>query len=131
MPLTPMTPLLALTAPATSFTPSTTAVGGNVYLTALVGLAPLVAFFVLMGVVKLKTHWCSLVSLGLAAVLAVALFRMPVGMTVMSGAQGAVMGLVPIVYIIVAAVWLYNLTETSGRRSPPAPPAGRRSRRRR
>mgnify|MGYP006910398244 CR=1 FL=1 len=37
MPLTPMTPLLALTAPATSFTPSTTAVGGNVYLTALVG----------------------------------------------------------------------------------------------
>ena len=114
-PMTPLTPLLALTAPATSFTPSTTAVGGNVYLTALVGLAPLVAFFVLMGVVKLKTHWCSLVSLGLAALLAVALFHMPVGMTVMSGAQGAVMGLVPIVYIIVAAVWLYNLTDVSGR----------------
>ena len=35
---------------AQSFTPSTTAVAGNVFLTAIVGLLPLVVFFVLMGV---------------------------------------------------------------------------------
>ena len=38
-----MTPLLF----AQSFTPSTTAVAGNVFLTAVVGLLPLVVFFVL------------------------------------------------------------------------------------
>lgn len=100
---------------AAFFTPSTTAVGGNVFLTAAVGLLPLIAFFVLMGVLKVKTHWCSMISLGLAAVIAIVFFDMPVAMTAMSATQGAIMGLIPIVYIIVAAVWLYNLTEASGR----------------
>ena len=98
----------------TGFTPSTTAVAGNVYLTALVGLVPLATFFVLMGALKVKTHWCSLIALAVSMVIAVA-FGMPVGLTAMAATQGAVFGLVPIVYIIVAAVWLYNLTETSGR----------------
>ena len=101
-------------APA-SFTPSTTAVGGNVLLTAVVGLAPLIVFFILMGAFKVATHWCAIISLAISAVIAVVAFRMPVGMTAMSAAQGLAMGFVPIIYIIVAAVWLYNLTETSGR----------------
>lgn len=98
-----------------SFTPSTQAVGGSVYLSAIVGILPLIAFFVLMGVFKVKTHWCALISLALSAVIAVVAFAMPVGLTVLSATQGAAMGLLPIIYIIIAAVWLYNLTETSGR----------------
>lgn len=99
---------------ATGFTPSTSAVGNSVYLTALVGLVPLAAFFVLMGAFKVKTHWCALISLAISMVIAL-LFGMPVGLTIMSATQGAVFGLMPIVYIIIAAVWLYNLTESSGR----------------
>ena len=117
-----MTPLpppsvlsLSLALPDASFTPSTTAVGGNVFLTAAVGLLPLVVFFVLMGVFKVATHWCAIISLVVAALTAVALFHMPAGMTVMSATQGMAMGFVPIVYIIIAAVWLYNLTDVSGR----------------
>ncbi|WP_127842625.1 L-lactate permease [Actinomyces wuliandei] len=111
--MTPLTmPVLQL---ATSFTPSTTAVGSNVFLTALVGLAPLILFFVLMGAFKVPTHWCSLICLGVSALLAVVCFRMPVGMTALSATQGLAMGFVPIIYIIIAAVWLYNLTEVSGR----------------
>ena len=109
----PLAPALA-GLPAT-FTPSTTAVGGNVYLTAAVGLLPLVVFFILMGVFKVATHWCALISLVIAAVTAVVLFHMPVGMTVMSATLGMAMGFVPIIYIIIAAVWLYNLTDVSGR----------------
>ena len=104
-----------LAPPGASFTPSTTAVGGNVFLTAAVGLLPLVAFFVLMGVFKVKTHWCALISLAASALIAVLVFGMPAPMAVLSGAQGLAMGFVPIIYIIIAAVWLYNLTETSGR----------------
>ena len=108
-----LSPPLAL--PGASFTPSTTAVGGNVFLTAAVGLLPLVAFFVLMGVFKVKTHWCALISLAASGLIAVLAFGMPAPMAVLSGAQGLAMGFVPIIYIIIAAVWLYNLTETSGR----------------
>ena len=104
-----------LAPPGASFTPSTTAVGGNVFLTAAVGLLPLVAFFVLMGVFKVKTHWCALISLAASGLIAVLVFGMPAPMAVLSGAQGLAMGFVPIIYIIIAAVWLYNLTETSGR----------------
>ena len=106
---------MPLDAAHATFTPSTTAVGGNVFLTAIVGLAPLIAFFVLMGVFKVKTHWCALISLAASGLIAVLVFGMPAPMAVLSGAQGLAMGFVPIIYIIIAAVWLYNLTETSGR----------------
>ena len=115
LPMHPAPLVPALAGLPTAFTPSTTAVGGNVYLTAAVGLLPLVVFFVLMGVFKVATHWCAIISLVIAAVTAVTLFHMPVGMTVMSATQGMALGFVPIIYIIIAAVWLYNLTDVSGR----------------
>ena len=108
-----MTPLLF----AQSFTPSTTSVAGNVFLTAIVGLLPLILFFVLMGVFKVATHWCAIISLVTSLVIAVLAFKMPVGMALLAGTQGAAMGFMPIIYIIIAAVWLYNLTEKSGRSS--------------
>ena len=98
-----------------AFTPSTSAVAGNVFATALVGVAPLILFFVLMGVFKVATHWCALISLTASVAIAVLAFRMPVGMALLAGTQGAAMGFMPIIYIIIAAVWLYNLTEKSGR----------------
>nr|WP_300336875.1 lactate permease LctP family transporter [Actinomyces sp.] len=110
-----MSALLTTALSAVTFTPSTTAVGGSVALTALVGLTPLIIFFALMGVFKVATHWCALISLAVASVIAVVAFSMPVTMTALAASQGAAMGLLPIIYIIVAAVWLYNLTETSGR----------------
>ncbi|AKU65161.1 L-lactate permease [Schaalia meyeri] len=106
-----MTPLFV----AQTFTPSTTAVAGNVFLTAVVGLLPLAVFFVLMGVFKVATHWCSIIALVLSLVIAIFAFQMPIGMALLAGTQGAAMGFMPIIYIIIAAVWLYNLTEKSGR----------------
>ena len=52
LPMHPAPLVPALAGLPTAFTPSTTAVGGNVYLTAAVGLLPLVVFFVLMGVFR-------------------------------------------------------------------------------
>ncbi|MDR1119079.1 MAG: L-lactate permease, partial [Bifidobacteriaceae bacterium] len=42
-------------------------------------------------------------------------FAMPPGMALLSAAQGAVYGLFPIMWIVVAAVWLFNLTVAAGR----------------
>ena len=100
---------------ALAFTPSTTAVGGSLVLTALLGLVPLLVFFVLLGVFKVPTHWCALASLGIAFLGAVLGFRMSWTLALLSGLQGAVFGLSVIIYIVIMAVWLHNLTERSGR----------------
>ena len=54
-------------------------------------------------------------SLGVAVLVAIFGFGMPVDLTLLSATQGAAFGIFPIVYIVVMAVWLYNLTERTGR----------------
>ena len=98
-----------------AYTPSTTAVGSSLALTALLGLLPLVVFFVLLGVFKVKTHVCAIISLAAALAVAIFAFGMPVDLALLSATQGAAFGLFPIVYIVIMAVWLYNLTEKTGR----------------
>ena len=98
-----------------AYTPSTTAVGSSLALTALLGLLPLVVFFVLLGVFKVKTHVCAIISLAAALAAAILAFSMPVDLALLSATQGAAFGLFPIVYIVIMAVWLYNLTEKTGR----------------
>ena len=82
---------------------------------ALVSLLPLVFFFTALGVFSLPTQWCAIGSLIVALIVAVVGFGMPVGMSLMSAVEGAAFGLLPIVYIVVMAVWLYNLTDRTGR----------------
>ena len=98
-----------------AYTPSTTAVGSSLALTALLGLLPLVVFFILLGVFKVKTHVCAIISLTAALAAAIFAFGMPVDLALLSATQGAAFGLFPIVYIVIMAVWLYNLTEKTGR----------------
>ena len=90
---------------STSFTPSTTAIGANVFLTALAGILPLLLFFVLLGAFKVKTHWCALISLVAALLIAVFGYKMPLSMSLLAAGQGIVFALIPIIYIIIAAVW--------------------------
>lgn len=100
---------------AHTFQPSTTAVAGSPLATALVSLLPLVFFFVALGVFSLPTHWCALGALAVALIVATAGFGMPITTAGMSAIEGAAFGLLPIIYIVVMAVWLYNLTDRSGR----------------
>ncbi|MCI1984685.1 MAG: L-lactate permease [Bifidobacteriaceae bacterium] len=97
------------------FIPTATAVGGSVLISALIALIPLVLFFVLLGAFKTPTHWCAVISLVAAIAIAVFGFHMPWDMSLNTSLQGAVFGVFPILYIVIMAVWLYNLTETSGR----------------
>ena len=64
---------------------------------------------------KVKTHVCAIISLAAALAAAIFAFGMPVDLALLSATQGAAFGLFPIVYIVIMAVWLYNLTEKTGR----------------
>lgn len=98
-----------------TFTPTTDPLAGSVALSAVVSLLPLLTFFVLLAVVKTKSHVAGLVSLLVALLVAILAFQMPAGLALMSGGLGAVFGAFPVVWIVVMAVWLYQVTVISGR----------------
>src|SRR3954463_3396860 len=81
----------------------------------LVAALPLLTLFVLLGGVKMKAHWAGLISLGVALIVAIAVYSMPLGQAFDAGAEGAAFGLFPIMWIVVNAVWIYNLTVETGR----------------
>jgi lactate permease len=89
-------------------------VAGSLGLSALCAAIPLVTLFVLLGVLKLKAWIAGLVSLAVAVVVAVLLFSMPVGQTLLSATEGAAFGFFPILWIVLNAIWVYNLTVSSG-----------------
>ncbi|MFF2823276.1 L-lactate permease [Arthrobacter koreensis] len=98
-----------------SFTPTTDAVGSSVALSALLALVPLLVFFLLLAFAKTRAYIAGAWALLAALVIAVACFGMPAGLAVLSATQGAAFGLFPVVWIIVMAVWLYQVTVRSGR----------------
>jgi lactate permease len=75
---------------------------------------PLVSLFILLGGLKLKAQWAALLSLLVAIIVALAVYSMPLGQTLDAAAEGAVFGLFPIMWIVVNAIWIYNMTVDSG-----------------
>ena len=68
----------------------------------------------LLGGLKLKAQWAALISLGVAMLVALAVYGMPVGQTALSASEGAAFGLFPIMWIVVTAIWVYNMTVETG-----------------
>src|SRR5215218_6449953 len=89
-------------------------VGGSLALSALVAVVPLLTLFVLLGVLRVKAWLAGLISLLVALVLAIIAFRMPVGQALLSATEGAAFGFFPILWIVINAIWVYNLTVVSG-----------------
>jgi lactate permease len=89
-------------------------VGNSLGWSALFAALPLVTLFVLLGGLRLKAHVAALCSLAVAILVAIIVYSMPVGQTLDSGLEGAAFGLFPIMWIVVNAIWIYNMAERSG-----------------
>ncbi|MDI3408973.1 L-lactate permease [Streptomyces cavernicola] len=98
-----------------AYTPDVHAVGGSLAGTALLGLAPLGVFFLLLMVVKRSALQSALGALITALLVAVFGMGMPVDLGLLSASQGLVFGLFPVMLIVVAAIWFYELTVVSNR----------------
>ncbi|GAA1888403.1 L-lactate permease [Lapillicoccus jejuensis] len=96
------------------YRPVLDAVGGSLLLTALVAMLPLLVLFVLLGVVRMAAWKAALVSLLVSLLVAVLAYRMPVGQAVLSGTEGAAFGFFPILWIVINAIWVYNMTVETG-----------------
>ena len=90
-------------------------------------MLPVLVLFVLLGGLRLAAQWAALAALGIAMLVALIVYGMPVDQTLLSASEGAVFGLFPIMWIVVAAIWIYNMTVETGhfavlrRRSAPSP----------
>ena len=89
-------------------------VGNSLALTSIFAILPLVVLFVLLGVLKMKAQWASLITLGVAIVIALAVYSMPFGQASDSALEGAAFGFWPIMWIVINALWIFNMTEASG-----------------
>ena len=88
--------------------------GNSLGLSSIVAVLPLVTLFVLLGVLRVRAWLASIIGLAVALIVAVAVYSMPVGDAINSGLLGAAFGLFPIMWIVVNAVWVYNLTVEAG-----------------
>jgi lactate permease len=90
-------------------------VNSSLGLSTIFAVLPLVVLFVLLGGFKVKAHWAGLAALSTALVVGIAVYGMPAGQALDSGAEGAVFGLFPIMWIVFNALWIYNMTVETGR----------------
>lgn len=97
-----------------TWTQNYTAVGGSLWLTALVAVLPIVFFFLALTKFKLKGHVAGFFTLLIAIGVAIFGYGMPAGMAFSSAVYGFAYGLWPIAWIIVTAVFLYKVTVKTG-----------------
>jgi lactate permease len=81
---------------------------------ALVAAVPLLLLFVLLGALKMTAWKASLISLAVSIAIAVAVYGMPVGQTLLAGTEGAAFGFFPILWIVINAIWVYQMTVETG-----------------
>jgi lactate permease len=80
----------------------------------LVAALPLLVLFVMLGVLRVTAWVASLVSLVLAIVLAIFVYGMPLGQSLLAGTEGAAFGFFPILWIVINAIWVYQMTVETG-----------------
>jgi lactate permease len=86
----------------------------NMLLSALVAIVPILLIFWALIIRKMKGYQASLLATGAALLIAILVYGMPVKLALLSAGNGAIYGIFPICWIVITAVFLFNLTVRSG-----------------
>ena len=89
-------------------------VADSLGLTSLFAALTLLTLFVLLGGLRVKAQWAGIAALGVALLVAVIVYSMPVGQALNAAALGAVFGFFPIMWVVINAIWIYNQTVATG-----------------
>jgi len=87
---------------------------GNIWLSSLVALIPIIFFFLALTVFKLKGWLAGTITVTLALLLAIFFYQMPLIQALSSAVYGFFYGLWPIAWIIFGAVFLYKISVKTG-----------------
>lgn len=89
--------------------------GNSPLISFLVGLLPVITVLIMMGVVRRPAWQAAGAGLIVGLIVAVAGWGMPVGMAFDATGYGFFNAIFPIMYIVFAAMWLYNVTVQTGK----------------
>jgi lactate permease len=92
-----------------------TPVGNSLALSFLVAAIPIMVVLVMLGVLKRPAWQSSLAALAVALVIALGVWQFPVNLAISSTLDGVTFALWPIMWIVLAALTLYNVAVQSGR----------------
>ena len=92
-----------------------TPVGGNLFLSFLVGMIPIAVVLVMLGILRLPAWQAALAGLIVGWILALWIWQMPVGLATRSTLNGFAFALWPVMWIVWNAMWLYNITVRTGK----------------
>ncbi|MFI5152863.1 MAG: L-lactate permease [Chitinophagales bacterium] len=86
----------------------------NIGLSALIAAIPILFIFWALIIKRMKGYKASMMAVLLAILIAIFVYTMPVKLALLSTINGALYGLFPICWIVINAVFLFNLTVRSG-----------------
>ena len=87
---------------------------GHWWLSTLIAALPIIVLFSLLAGFKVKPHWCAVAGALTAMTVAIAFFKMPLALAAMSFGYGVAFGLLKIAWIVLAAVYLYDISVETG-----------------
>src|SRR5690348_15785507 len=87
---------------------------GGIGLSALVALLPVATLLGLVAFWHVRAHLAALAGLAVALLIAATVYRMPSHLAFMSALYGAAFGLFPIGWIIINAIFIYQLSVETG-----------------
>jgi lactate permease len=87
---------------------------GHWWLSTLVASLPIIVLFTLLAGLKVKPHWCAIAGALTAVAVAMIFFKMPPALAAMSFGYGVAYGILKIAWIVLAAVYLYDISVETG-----------------
>lgn len=86
----------------------------SIPLSALIASIPIVFIFWALIIRKMKGYQASLLATLIAIIIAIIVYGMPAHLALLATTHGVMYGLFPICWIVIAAVFLFNITVSSG-----------------
>lgn len=87
---------------------------GSLGLSAFVAAIPIFYLFWALAIKRMKGHWAALSATAIAVGVAIAAYGMPAKLALLATADGMLFGLWPVCWIVVTAVYIYNLSVKTG-----------------
>ncbi|HWA27872.1 MAG TPA: L-lactate permease [Lacunisphaera sp.] len=97
-----------------TWTQNYTPLGGSLVASTLVAAMPVVVLLGLLAFFRVRAHWAALAGLGMVLLAATAIYHMPPKLAFAAAGYGAMYGLLPIGWIVLNVIFLYDITVQTG-----------------
>jgi lactate permease len=87
---------------------------GSIGLSALVAAIPILFLFIALAVLRMKGHIAASIATTIAVAIAIVIYGMPAELAILSTALGAGFGLFPVCWIVITALFIYNMSVETG-----------------